>query len=104
MSHKTFPKPPPKPPARKKRLALKSEKARDYEEQLDAITPALTSRSQGMCELCKTATAVVRHHRLRRSQGGKNTLRNLLHLCVGCHDRVHTYPTLSYEQGWLLRK
>jgi 5-methylcytosine-specific restriction endonuclease McrA len=87
---------------RRKPLRAKSERRLAYEAELDAITPALAARSRGRCEICRTANAVVRHHRLRRSQGGANTLANLMHLCPPCHSTVHEYPALSRERGWLL--
>jgi 5-methylcytosine-specific restriction endonuclease McrA len=88
---------------RSKGLRPRSEKRQAFEDELDAITPALLARSGGMCEICGTYAAAERHHRLRRSQGGGNELDNLLHLCPPCHGIVHAYPVLSYEHGWLLR-
>ena len=89
---------------RRKPLRSRSERRIAYELELDEITPALRARSRGLCELCGAADAVVRHHRLRRSQGGLNTLGNLLHLCVACHTIVHRFPALSYDRGWLLKR
>lgn len=77
----------------------------DYRAELDAITPALELRSHGKCELdlpgCKRK-ATVRHHRKLRSQGGPNTLANLLHLCAPCHDHLHAHPRIAYTRGWLV--
>lgn len=85
------------------RLPPVSEKRKDVADELDAVTAALLQRSMGRCEICWDAPAWHRHHRLRQSQGGDNSLENLLHLCWNCHEFVHRYPALSYEQGWLLR-
>ena len=89
---------------RRKALRSRSERREAFEAELDAITPLLRARSEGVCELCLAAPATVRHHRLRRSQGGLNELWNLLHLCDICHSLVHGHPSLSYERGWLLRR
>jgi hypothetical protein len=89
---------------RRKPLRARSERRIAYEAELDALTPALCARSGGRCEICRDVEATERHHRLRRSQGGLNSLENLLHLCRYCHGVVHRYPGLSYERGWLFRK
>ena len=77
----------------------------DYRAELDAITPALELRSHGKCELdlpgCKRK-ATVRHHRKLRSQGGPNTLANLLQLCAPSHDHLHAHPRIAYTRGWLV--
>jgi 5-methylcytosine-specific restriction endonuclease McrA len=49
-----------------------------------------------------TATEV--HHRLPTSGGGKHDLDNLLALCGDCHRHIHKYPTVSYENGWLISR
>ena len=70
-------------------------------DELDAITPALIERAGGVCEICRAAWGTHRHHVLRRSQGGTNTLKDLLLLCGECHSHVHANPELAYEMGWL---
>ena len=92
------------PIKRKRGLTRRSQGQIAYAEELDAITPALVARSRGICEICHYAPAAVRHHRLRRSQGGGNELANLLHLCCSCHDRLHANPVLAYDRGWMLRR
>ena len=59
----------------------------------------------GTCEfpLCN-APGAHGHHRLPRSQGGKDTLENCLWLCAHHHDYVHLHPAESYERGWMLRR
>ena len=89
---------------RKKGLRPRSERRERFEAELDTLTPLLVARSRGICEICGSGVAIHRHHRLRRSQGGRNELANLLHLCRLCHDTVHAYPAVSYERGWLLRR
>lgn len=64
----------------------------------------LHARSTGMCELCGVRPATNWHHRKNRSQGGKDTLANALHLCgsgtTGCHGHVTEHPAESYDKGW----
>lgn len=43
------------------------------------------------------------HHILRRSQGGQDTLDNLVTLCRAHHDWVHAYPESSRNLGLLRR-
>jgi hypothetical protein len=46
------------------------------------------------------------HHRVRRSQGGKHVMENLVTLCgdgvAGCHGWVHANITEARAFGWLL--
>jgi HNH endonuclease len=96
----------------RKPVAMKqgrTKKARQFADELDAITPALIERAGGQCEariagVCGTGLSVMhRHHKLMRSHGGSNDIGNLLYLCDGCHVFIHLNPTLSYEMGWLVR-
>lgn len=48
--------------------------------------------------------AAHRHHRLPRSAGGSDERENTLDVCSRCHEFIHANPTLSYEQGWSLRR
>jgi len=63
-------------------------------------------RSEGRCELvddegrCPNEGQEV-HHILPRSKGGGNGVKNLLHLCRFDHVRVHSFPKISYKNGWL---
>ena len=74
----------------------------DYEKDLDRARPTLHQRSKGLCEIrlpgCQ-GNAVHPHHRKRRSQGGTNDLRNLLHLCPNCHNWAHANVALSVSLG-----
>jgi HNH endonuclease len=118
------------PLKRSKPLRAKSERRLAFEAELDALTDALYARAGRICEICRHAEIHPlcvdcrgrrmadwcegcvglleagllghRHHRLRRGQGGRNTMANLLALCVACHSTVHRYPDLSFERGWLL--
>jgi hypothetical protein len=44
------------------------------------------------------------HHTLRKSQGGEDTVDNLITLCRAHHDWVHGNPTTSLELGLLRTK
>lgn len=41
------------------------------------------------------------HHALMRSQGGKDTLEDLIAVCRAHHDWIHNHPARSYELGLL---
>lgn len=73
-----------------------------YERELDALRPALRERSKGRCEIglpgCQ-GKAIHSHHRKRRSQGGRNELRNLLDACRACHDRAHAHIAEAVSLG-----
>jgi 5-methylcytosine-specific restriction endonuclease McrA len=51
-----------------------------------------------------TGRAEHGHHKLPRSQGGRDVASNALAVCHRCHLRVHLYPSESYALGYLLRK
>jgi hypothetical protein len=67
--------------------------------------PVVRERSGDLCEVrlpgCFRVAANF-HHRLERSQGGKSTPQNLIHVCTGCHGKIHANPACSYAQGWLI--
>jgi hypothetical protein len=67
----------------------------------------LRERSGGCCERCGKPFANNAHHRKNRSQGGQDTLSNLLMLCgsgtTGCHGYITEHPTDSYNNGWSVR-
>ncbi len=65
---------------------------------------ALAERCLAQCELpdC-TNLAQHPHHRLRRAQGGHDTLGNLLAVCFDCHRQIHDNPAWAYDQGYMIR-
>lgn len=91
----------------------RSDKVRDAQAALDAVTPALEARSGGRCEVgipgeCK-GKATNRHHRRRRNinaDGKADTLGNLLHLCgsgtTGCHGWITAHPRDARRFGWII--
>jgi hypothetical protein len=66
-----------------------------------ATKQTVTERSGGVCERCGVARAVHLHHRLLR-RFGDHSVANALHLCVFCHDAVHSAAGLSYDCGWMI--
>jgi 5-methylcytosine-specific restriction endonuclease McrA len=54
------------------------------------------------CRLCGGGDSLQVHHITYRSQGGKDTLDNLILLCLYCHQKVHSNKKLY--QPMLLEK
>ena len=46
---------------------------------------ALYERAGYSCELCDGISGLQKHHIVKRSQGGKDSLDNLILLCWQCH-------------------
>jgi len=61
------------------------------------------ARSNGICEGCGKARAVEWSHRKARSQGGKWTPSNGMHLCRADHAWIHSNPNAANACGWYLR-
>lgn len=70
-----------------------------------AAKRAILTRSNGKCEARVEGVCVGMahhaHHILRRSQGGTDDESNLLAVCYGCHDWIHTHPAAAKESGFL---
>lgn len=61
------------------------------------------ARSCGVCERCGFRWASEWHHRKNRSQGGRWTASNGLHLCADCHHWITTNPRDAAEAGgWVV--
>jgi hypothetical protein len=58
------------------------------------------ARSGGWCEVCGGRGATQWHHRKNRSQGGKWTAANGLHLCAPCHTHITHHPIAARDNGW----
>lgn len=68
-----------------------------------AVVEAVKARSGGVCELCRDAPATHMHHRRLRSQGGRDTVENLAHLCNICHNvTIHGNPDWAKRHGWIV--
>jgi hypothetical protein len=89
-----------------KRTEFKRKPSRSKGEFPPQVREMIALRSGGQCEangpLCR-GRAVHIHHILRRSQGGKGTVSNGLHVCTPCHTWIHDHPAESVERGWLAR-
>jgi hypothetical protein len=96
------------PLTRRTRIKGTSEKRQGYEAELAEITPAVVARARHRCEAkldgCQVRPEQTPHHRKRRSQGGPNTMANLLAVCRSCHFTIHALPQRSYELGLLIRR
>lgn len=80
--------------------------ARSTSDFSDEVRQDLIARSNGWCEVAVPGCAgrgTQAHHRLRRAQGGKGTLKNGLWVCRACHSFIHDHPAESFERGWLIR-
>ena len=74
------------------------------------LREALRERSGGYCEACGWPLPVsewAAHHRLLRSQGGKDELVNLIAIHHSCHNMarnsIHDAPEAAYKAGQLVR-
>ncbi|OIO88160.1 MAG: hypothetical protein AUK03_16705 [Anaerolineae bacterium CG2_30_64_16] len=54
---------------------------------------AVFRRAGYRCEACGAVGKLAAHHRVQREAGGRDTLANLVALCVTCHDRAHNRLT-----------
>lgn len=69
-----------------------------YERSPDIVAEALI-RANGHCERCKSPAPFKRkkdktpylevHHKIRLSDGGEDTMKNVIALCPNCHRRAH---------------
>ncbi|TXH58283.1 MAG: HNH endonuclease [Desulfurellales bacterium] len=72
------------------------------------VCAIIDARSGGYCEACGARSAVERHHRRPRQQGGSkrpdtNLASNGLALCRHCHHvNVENNRAFAYLMGWLL--
>lgn len=67
------------------------------------VRAQLHDRALDCCEGCGLYGATNAHHRINQSQGGQDTLSNLLLLCgsgtIGCHGWVTVNPNKSRQLG-----
>lgn len=70
------------------------------------VRTAAFLRAAGRCDRCGvgiTPETFEAHHRQLRSQGGADTLANLVALCRGCHvPGVHAHPKESRLTGFIV--
>lgn len=65
-----------------------------------SVRAQLLERCQGRCERCRLVKPLDPHHRVKRSQGGKDELGNLFALCRECHDDIEQHPKQAVADGW----
>jgi 5-methylcytosine-specific restriction endonuclease McrA len=69
-----------------------------------ALRQAVFERDGYVCAWCRVpGGALVAHHRLRRSQGGKDNLRTLISVHPICHSYLHDHPAEASRSGFLVR-
>jgi 5-methylcytosine-specific restriction endonuclease McrA len=67
------------------------------------VREAVKKRDGLCCRRCRRfAREGQAHHMLLKSQGGPNTVENLIWLCPCCHDYVHAHPKESKLAGWII--
>jgi len=59
------------------------------EKEYTALCRAILERDGWRCRNCKSRSALHVHHIVFRSQGGEDSMDNLLVLCLACHEGVH---------------
>lgn len=93
---------PLRPKTAPKRSTRRSKRRNDAEWH--KARKSVLKRSDGRCEArirgCQ-GSAVHVHHILRRSQGGKHDLDNLMGVCHWCHSYIHENPKESAERNFL---
>ena len=69
--------------------------------QLKELKSAIWGRDRGICQLCyRQCIAPEYHHVIFRSQGGGDTVDNILTLCFDCHHIIHhgNHGSAEYRQ------
>lgn len=73
----------------------------------DEVKVAVRARAGGCCEAQPYRPTLACsgrfefHHRLRRSQGGEDTVENLLYVCSTHHAHIHAWPEWARQNGLL---
>lgn len=71
----------------------------------DAIKQRVFTRDNWTCQWClQPGGALDAHHRLRRSQGGKDEYDNLVSVHRKCHRQIHEHPQEARRRGFLVRR
>lgn len=91
-------------------IRRRSQKQKDFERELDAVTPRLRARAEDMCEvmipnICSGSGNLHRHHRRSRrirKDGLANSLENLILCCQPCHALIHHQRSWAKEHGFII--
>jgi hypothetical protein len=74
------------------------------------------NRSEGLCEKCGVMltqnvngipdgdSARSIHHRQPQRWGGKDSVINLVNICIGCHREIHDCEEVAEKEGWIVRR
>lgn len=71
------------------------------------VKALVVDRAEGLCEAQPHRPTLAcsgrfeLHHILRRSQGGQDTVENLLYVCSTHHAHIHAWPEWAREHGLL---
>jgi 5-methylcytosine-specific restriction endonuclease McrA len=66
------------------------------------IKDAVFKRDGWLCQWCEQpGGGLDAHHRIRRSQGGKDEYDNLVSVHRKCHRYIHEHPTEAKRRGFL---
>ena len=71
---------------------------------VNATAKALTHVRDGfLCQWCRVpGGALICHHRLRRSQGGKDIPAHMVSVHGLCHRAIHDNPAEAFRRGFLV--
>lgn len=79
---------------------LKGSRYQDPTRLDENLRLACLMRDSYLCQSCHKKNGKLEvHHVIFKSQGGKDTLSNLLTLCETCHDAVHAGKVTLHTQG-----
>ena len=77
----------PKGPTAKRRQNKSQAKRRAYA----LVCRAVDARDGLCCRICRNYCVEAHHHHIVfRSRGGKDVPSNLIRICAGCHDAIHS--------------
>lgn len=74
------------------------------------------NRSEGLCEKCGVEltrnvngipdglTARSIHHRQPQRWGGRDSVINMVQICIGCHTSIHLDEVKYEKEGWIVRR
>jgi hypothetical protein len=71
---------------------------------MGATREEIRQRDGNCCARCGSPGPLHVHHRIRRSQGGKDDPATLITLCEPCHRWVHGNPMAARREGLLLSR
>lgn len=67
----------------------KADRVTDNRYLPKTVKVGVWARDKGACVRCKKKENLHYHHKIRFSEGGQNTMENLIMLCASCHAEEH---------------